>query len=83
MLLVNLMSNKYEKQIEFEKDFMKELPLRYTMPESIDNWRHARMLDTIIEIINYSKENKKNLTNSWVTIGDGRFADNAHYLQEK
>ena len=77
------MSNKYEKQVEYEKDFMKELPLHYTMPESIDNWRHTRMLDTIIEIINYSKENKKNLTNSWVTIGDGRFADNAHYLHEK
>ena len=41
------------------------------------------MLDTIIEIINYSKENKKNFTNSWVTIGDGRYADNANYLHEK
>ena len=77
------MHNKYKKQVQFEKNSMKDLPLHYTMPESIDNWRHTRMLDTIIEIINYSKENKKNLTNSWVTIGDGRFADNAHYLHEK
>ena len=77
------MHNKYKKQVQFEKNSMKDLPLHYTMPESIDNWRHARMMDTIIEIINYSKENKKNLTNSWVTIGDGRFADNAHYLHEK
>ena len=62
---------------------MKELPLHYTMPESIDNWRHNRMMNTIISIINYSKENKKNFTNSWVTIGDGRYADNANYLHEK
>ena len=41
------------------------------------------MLDTIIEIINYSKENSKNSTNDWVTIGDGRYADNANYLHEK
>ena len=41
------------------------------------------MMNTIIKIINYSKENKKNLTNSWVTIGDGRHADNANYLHEK
>ena len=77
------MHNKYKKQVQFEKNSMKDLPLHYTMPESIDNWRHTRMLDTIIEIINYSKENKKNLTNSWVTIGDGRYADNANYLHEK
>ena len=77
------MHNKYKKQIQSEKNSMKELPLRYTMPESIDNWRHSRMMDTIIEIINYSKENKKNFTNSWVTIGDGRYADNANYLHEK
>ena len=31
------MSNKHRKQVEYEKDFMKELPLRYTIPESIDN----------------------------------------------
>ena len=77
------MHNKYKKQVQFEKNSMKDLPLHYTMPESIDNWRHTRMLDTINEIINYSKENKKNLTNSWVTIGDGRYADNANYLHEK
>ena len=77
------MSNKYEKQVESEKNFMNELPLHYAKPESIDGWRHSRMLDTIIEIINYSKENKKNLTNNWVTIGDGRYADNAKYLCEK
>ena len=50
------MSNKHRKQVEYEKDFMKELPLRYTIPESIDNWRHSRMMNTIISIINYSKE---------------------------
>ena len=53
------MTNKHKKQIDYEKNFMKEIPLHYSMPESIDNWRHTRMLDTIIEIINYSKENKK------------------------
>ena len=31
------MSYKHRKQVEYEKDFMKELPLHYTMPESIDN----------------------------------------------
>ena len=77
------MHNKYKQQVQFEKNSMKDLPLHYTMPESIDNWRHSRMMDTIIEIINYSKENKKNLTNSWVTLGDGRYADNANYLHEK
>tara|TARA_B110000483_G_scaffold236016_1_gene308455 strand:+ start:363 stop:1232 length:870 start_codon:yes stop_codon:yes gene_type:complete len=77
------MKSKIKEQIHFEKNEMNEIPLHYTMPESIDNWRHTRMLDTINEIINYSKANEKNSTNTWVTVGDGRYGDNANYLFEK
>lgn len=76
------MKNKIEAQIQFEKDNMNEIPLHYTMPESIDNWRHTRMLDSISGVINFSK-NQKNLSNTWVTLGDGRYGDNANYLHEK
>ena len=76
------MKNKIETQIQFEKDKMNEIPLHYTMPESIDNWRHTRMLDSISGIIDFSK-NQENLSNTWVTLGDGRYGDNANYLHEK
>ena len=77
------MKDKLKVQVEFEKNSMNEIPLYYTRPESIDAWRHVRMLDTINELIKYSKENEKNSTNTWATVGDGRYAYNANYLHEK
>jgi ubiquinone/menaquinone biosynthesis C-methylase UbiE len=55
-------------------DLEMELPSLYTRPESVDNWRHMRMLRmarTIWELYPGSR---------WMTVGDGRFGSDAAYL---
>ena len=44
---------------------------------TVDYWRHQRMYQTIDPILNsYPKSN-------WVTIGDGRYGTDAHYIEKK
>jgi SAM-dependent methyltransferase len=49
----------------------------YSPPNSIDAWRHNRMRDCILPLINYYPKTK------WITLGDGRFGSDAIYLQNK
>ncbi len=63
----------YQRQAASEEG----LPSRYTHPDSIDNWRHTRMLDltsTIREIFPASQ---------WMTVGDGRYGSDAAYLHAR
>jgi ubiquinone/menaquinone biosynthesis C-methylase UbiE len=45
-------------------------------PTTIDAWRHQRMLSSIKPLLG-SK------TDSWLTVGDGRYGTDAHYLYDK
>ncbi len=62
----------YLRQAESEQQM--KLPSRYTRPDSIDNWRHTRMLDLTRPIW-------ESLPGSqWITVGDGRYGSDAAYL---
>ncbi len=71
--------NSYQKHIKIETDSCatNNLPSSYSQPDSIDAWRHDRMRNTILPVIQYFPNS------SWMTIGDGTFGNDAYYLQNK
>lgn len=63
---------QYMSQIEAAKE--AKLPSIYTDPKSVDAWLHLRKYETLLPLIeSYPKSN-------WLTIGDGRYGSDAHYL---
>lgn len=51
------------------------LPSCYAAPDSIDAWRHRRMLNTLLILLEtYPKA-------SWLTLGDGYYGSEAHFLK--
>lgn len=50
---------------------------RYTEPDSIDNWRHTRILNLTKALVEALPEAK------WLTVGDGRYGSDAGYLTQK
>lgn len=65
----------YLRQAESEKQM--ELPTRYTSPDSVDNWRHTRMLDLTRPIWESFPGSQ------WITVGDGRYGSDAAYLHSR
>lgn len=65
----------YERQAASEQKM--GLPSRYTQPESIDNWRHTRMLGLVQPILRAFPGSR------WMTVGDGRYGSDAAYLHAK
>lgn len=65
----------YERHVECEKEI--RLPSCYTNPESVDAWRHNRMLNSFLPLIEYFPQS------TWVTIGDGRYGAEAYFLKNK
>jgi ubiquinone/menaquinone biosynthesis C-methylase UbiE len=64
----------YQRHISHERK-LEALPSCYTAPESIDAWRHQRMLSTTLTLL----EAYPNST--WLTLGDGTYGSDAHYLK--
>lgn len=62
----------YLRQAESEQQM--QLPTRYTHPDSVDNWRHSRMLDLTRPIWRSFPGSQ------WITVGDGRYGSDAAYL---
>lgn len=52
-------------------------PSRYGAPNSIDNWRHTRMLECTRPLFEALPESV------WMTLGDGRYGSDAAYLKEQ
>jgi ubiquinone/menaquinone biosynthesis C-methylase UbiE len=50
-------------------------PSCYTRPNSIDAWRHRRMLESIVPIV------KEFPDAHWLTVGDGKFGSDAFFLE--
>lgn len=72
---INLKS--YDLHAKFEDGLLerRELPSCYTDPDSIDNWRHNRMLKAAADVVQAFPKS------TWLTIGDGRFGSDAHFLE--
>jgi SAM-dependent methyltransferase len=68
----------YDLHSKFEEGLLqcRELPSCYTDPNSIDNWRHNRMLQAATDLVASFSQS------TWLTIGDGRFGSDAHFLEE-
>src|SRR5208337_2440742 len=54
----------------------EELPSCYSSPRSIDAWRHNRMKRIIMPLL------KGFPGATWMTIGDGAYGSDAHFLRE-
>ena len=67
--------HSYLRQAESEQQM--ELPTRYTRPDSVDNWRHTRMLGLVRPIWEANPES------TWMTVGDGRYGSDAAYLHSQ
>lgn len=53
------------------------LPERLTHSDTVDAWRHRRMHEFVRPILAEDPQSK------WLTVGDGNFGSDAHYLQEQ
>lgn len=67
--------HSYLRQAESEHQM--EMPTRYTRPDSVDNWRHTRMLGLTRPIWEAHPES------TWMTVGDGRYGSDAAYLHSQ
>jgi ubiquinone/menaquinone biosynthesis C-methylase UbiE len=63
----------YQRHISYEQE--SAVPSCYSAPDSIDAWRHQRMHDTLRAILNAYP------SSTWLTLGDGSYGSDAHYLQ--
>ena len=63
---------------EFDKTLSDEERIKFgeswIRTDTLDYWRHARIRAPIVPLI------KENLNASWVTIGDGRYGNDASYI---
>ena len=71
----DLVEASYERQRTHGREM--SMPSCYTAPRSVDNWRHLRMrshVDTLLAAFPGAR---------WLTVGDGSFGSDAHYLAER
>ncbi len=66
----------YERHMEDEARVLEQgqVPSCYTMPDSVDAWRHHRMHALVLPLIRQSPQA------TWLTIGDGNYGSDAHFL---
>jgi ubiquinone/menaquinone biosynthesis C-methylase UbiE len=66
----------YERHTRHEQEITKtaSLPTCYNAPNTVDNWRHLRLREGLIPLLNYDPGA------SWMTIGDGNYGSDAYYL---
>jgi SAM-dependent methyltransferase len=73
--MMEQIEQSYLRQAASEQQM--ELPSRYSRPESIDNWRHTRMLALTKPIVQAFTGCR------WMTVGDGRYGSDAAYLHSQ
>jgi SAM-dependent methyltransferase len=66
----------YDRHTQHERDLAQvpELPSCYSRPNSVDAWRHRRMLEPVLPLMREFPRAK------WLTVGDGRFGSDAFFL---
>jgi SAM-dependent methyltransferase len=67
----------YDRHTQHEMELAEnmDLPSCYCRPNSVDAWRHRRMLEPLIPIVEAFPLAK------WLTVGDGRFGSDASFLE--
>ncbi len=74
----NIPQWSYEKHsaVEINSFQLKKLPSCYSNPDSIDAWRHNRMLKPVLTLLKIYPES------TWMTVGDGNFGSDAYFLKK-
>ncbi len=65
--------DQHEKK-ELELSHTSAWPSCYTRPNSVDAWRHRRMLESILPLTREFPHS------DWLTVGDGKFGSDAAFL---
>lgn len=67
----------YDRHKSHEMDLVQdeEFPSCYTGPDTVDAWRHTRMLECAVPMLTEWPGSK------WITIGDGNFGSDAFFLR--
>jgi len=78
----NFIKLSYEKHELHFKDYAKggkkeERAKSWFNTDTVDSWSHARMYSSIDPLLLSYPEAK------WLTVGDGRYGKDAHYIQQK
>ncbi len=55
---------------------LRRVPSTISQPETIDAWRHYRMLQPTLILSKFFPQSK------WITIGDGNFGSDAYFLKQ-
>lgn len=63
----------YVQHAEHER--LIDLPSCYTRPDSVDCWRHDRMLGSVLPLVEAFPQA------TWATVGDGRYGSDAFFLK--
>ena len=71
----NKQKNHHKKVIEDKEQ--KKKSESWFKKNTVDYWRHKRMRDSILPLINFYPNS------SWLTVGDGRYGTDANYLLGK
>lgn len=71
------MQHDFEQSYERQRTHGREmgLPSCYSAPDSVDNWRHERMRAHLLPLLQSCPQS------SWLTVGDGSYGSDAHYLR--
>jgi len=72
-------TRSYEKHaaVEAEQATQLRLPACFTDPDTVDAWRHRRMHEMLAPLIEANPDSK------WLTVGDGSYGSDAHFLQQQ
>ena len=72
-------TRSYEKHaaVEAEQATRSRLPACFADPESVDAWRHRRMHEMLVPLIEANPDSK------WLTVGDGSYGSDAYFLQQQ
>jgi len=67
----------YDRHTQHEMELAQklDLPSCYSRPNSVDAWRHRRMLESVLPIVKALPQAK------WLTVGDGGFGSDAFFLE--
>jgi ubiquinone/menaquinone biosynthesis C-methylase UbiE len=64
----------YERHAQSYKNVDKTRVLQWTNEDTVDYWRHNRMFETLLPLLNNYPNAK------WLTVGDGKYGTDAHYI---
>jgi ubiquinone/menaquinone biosynthesis C-methylase UbiE len=74
-MMNNMWSYDQHEKKELELSHTSAWPSCYVRPNSVDAWRHRRMLESTLPLV------KEFPHSHWLTVGDGKFGSDAAFLQ--